>query len=235
MTDRTPLVLITRPRDASERFGQSLTRKRQVETLIAPVIGIEPVGEPADTTGYDGVIFTSAQAVPRTNARPGLIAYCVGAATASAARNARFIAQSADGAADELVHLIKAEQPIGKLLHVRGADTVGDVAARLDKAGVPTDEVVVYRQVDLPISPTDRAVIADAPEIIAPVFSARSARRLAAELGVRSGLRIVAISPAAAKPWKDDAAEVITADAPTIKAMLDAVLRALDSDSHCRA
>ncbi len=235
MKDGGPLVLITRPRTASERFGKALRARRHVDTLIAPVLEIEPLEEQVSTEAFTAAIFTSAHGAALSAGQSGQTAYCVGRATAVAARESGYEAVSADGDAGDLVQTILSDAPSGKLVHVRGADTTGNVAQQLNAAGIDTREIVAYRQVDREIPANERTAIAGASRIVAPVFSPRSARRLSRELGVRSRLTVVAISPAAAEAWSGEADAVLTARAPTLPAMVDAVLAALDSDSHCSA
>jgi uroporphyrinogen-III synthase len=181
---------------------------------------------------FAAVIFTSATGVV---AAKGLDlpkrAFCVGGQTAAQARAAGFDAVSADGDADALVAAILANPPPGRLLHLRGEETRGDVAERLTAAGLETVSLVVYRQE--PRALTDEAldVMASQGTVIVPLFSPRTAAlfHAAAPSGVRARLRLVAMSAAvaeAAKAIPHEALEV--AGRPDADAMVEAVGRLLD-------
>ena len=130
---------------------------------------------------FRGLVFTSAHGVEAyvKAGGPVLPAFTVGNATAMAAANAGFPAQSANGNADDLVKWIADQPGIGPLLHVRGTFAQGDVAARLTSQGITTDESVLYDQPELPPSiDAHRALMGDTP-VVAPVFSPRTAALLA--------------------------------------------------------
>ncbi len=232
MGSAADLVLLTRPRAASEEFAAALKVRSDAAVMIAPVIEILPVGDKVETSGYAGVIFTSANAVPRAVPSPGLPAYCVGKATAAAAKASGFDALSAEGDANDLIALIRRLEPPTPLLHLRGEHASGDIAKRLTAAGLPTKARVVYRQKDVGLTKEELDRIACAARVIAPVFSPRSAARLASELGQLPRMTVVAISPAAAAAYAAGAGRIVNALAPTQDAMLDAVADALDSDSQ---
>lgn len=233
MGEPRPTVLLSRPRAASERFARALGKVSDAPVIIAPVIEIEPVGDAVSAEGYGAVLFTSANAVRQALPAPGAKAYCVGEATAEAARAAGFEAVSAGGTAEDLERRLLADLPGGPLLHLRGAHVRGDLAGRLGRAGMRADEAVVYRQTDVALSEDAKARAAAAPRLVAPVFSPRSAARLSAELPRHADLTVIAISTAAADRWNAEAARIVVARAASAQAMLDAVLAALGPDSPC--
>ena len=67
-----PVLLLTRPRQASLDFAASLGEGVAAEVVIAPLIAIEPVGEVPDLDGFAGVIVTSGHAVARAEPRPAV-------------------------------------------------------------------------------------------------------------------------------------------------------------------
>ncbi|MEM0948379.1 MAG: uroporphyrinogen-III synthase [Pseudomonadota bacterium] len=233
MAHSAPLVLVTRPKAASERFARALLARRKAEVLIAPVIETKPLGPRVDIPKDASVVFTSAQAVLRARSRNRQTAYCVGAATAKAAERAGFHAISAEGTSDNLISMLLQDRPAGRIFYLRGEEAVGDVARHLLDAGLAVEEKIVYRQVDKPISPGTMAAIENASGVLAPVFSARSAMRLSEEIPADRPITLIAISPSVATAWPRNADNVTAAKSPTLVSMVAAVVKALDSDSQC--
>lgn len=227
-------VLLTRPKAQSLAFARALEARfrAQVRPVVAPLMEVEPLTPPLPEGAFAGVIFTSAHAVAAAAGLGKLprLAWCVGEKTAQAAQAAGFTARSADGDADALVAAIRADPPAGRLLHLRGQDTRGEVAERLILAGIETIPVVVYRQVAQPMPMAGQEVLGHAGPVIVPIFSPESARRLAAELPVPlpAGLRLVAMSEAVAEALRGVVRQGLwVARRPTADAMLDAVADAL--------
>jgi uroporphyrinogen-III synthase len=206
-----PLVILTRPQAASERFAArlrvALGRQSSVQIMIAPLQRIRhldwalPEGQPA------ALIFTSQNAVEAA-ARAGLSgwAYCVGDQTAEAAQNAGFTAISAQGDAADLVRLIGAAGSSaagsnaagpGALWHLRGRAAQGDVAGQLRRAGFEVSEVIVYDMEAVAPSVEVLAALCGTRPIVLPLFSPKSARRAVAALGGGTvPLQVVALSVA---------------------------------------
>ena len=199
MPQTTPILLMTRPEAASRRFVAKLTGS--FTPLFSPLIGISFSGNLPKMADFRGLVFTSAHGVEAyvKAGGPVLPAFTVGNATAMAAANAGFPAQSANGNADDLVKWIADQPGIGPLLHVRGTFAQGDVAARLTSQGITTDESVLYDQPELPPSiDAHRALMGDTP-VVAPVFSPRTAALLAKN-SIKAPLLVAAMSEAVVKP-----------------------------------
>ncbi|MGR3484239.1 MAG: uroporphyrinogen-III synthase [Paracoccaceae bacterium] len=225
MTDK-PLLILTRPGAASRALASALGH---APVLVAPLVGIVrrdpgPIGDVA------GVVLTSANGLPeqgRLGLPGGLPAWCVGARTAQAARQAGFEARHADGDAAALVAWLRVLRPPAPLVHLRGDHARGDVAGALGRAGIACNEVVTYAQRDLPPSAALRAAWDGSGAKVAPVYSPLGAARLAA-LGPPGGaLRVIAISRAAAARL-GGLAHAVAAE-PTGQAMEAALRNALDS------
>lgn len=235
MQDARPLVLLSRPRAASEALAGNLRGRLDADLLVAPVIGIEPIGAPVDTGLFGAVIFTSVHGVARAVPLPGQTAWCVGDTTARAAERAGFAAVSAGGDAAALLAEILRTHPARALLHVRGEHGAGQVAQRLRAAGYEAAEAVAYRQTDRALAEDEIARIGAAPRLIAPVFSPRSARRLSVELaGVPQAPtpEVIAISAAAGRAWTGPG-QVRVVSEPSGAAMTAAIVDAVRRDSPC--
>lgn len=127
-------------------------------------------------------------------------AFCVGNRTAAAARAQGFTALSAEGEVGALAALILGAGITGPVLHLRGADTAGDLGGVLSKGGIETVSLIVYSQNPLPLSDAATVLLQSGAPILVPIFSPRSARLLAQALpkAATGPLWIVAISKAAA-------------------------------------
>jgi len=192
-------------------------------------MAIEPVPVTDVPKAPGGVILTSGHAVPAAaTLAPGATAYCVGGTTAGRASRAGLDAISAGGDAEALVAMILADPPRGALLHLRGAEARGDVAARLTDAGVPCADRVVYRAVPCNLSARAQALLdGDAP-VILPLFSPRSAELVSGQGPWRAELRIAAMSAAVARAATPlCAARLDIAAQPEAEAMLTLTLRLL--------
>lgn len=202
-----PLVLITRPEAAARRFAAELA-PLQVDHVIAPLMRIEAV--PHDQTRLHGarqLVLTSVNAVPAAGPGAGRLAYCVGPATAEAARQAGFDVIEGPGDAARLGPML-----VGKagLLHPHGRHVT---------EGLPVEGMVVYDQVAIPLPAAGRAALEGGRPVLWPLFSPRSARLAAAAIAaveVRAPITPLAISAAAARafgPWPDRIAIARTPDA----------------------
>ncbi|RMD46617.1 MAG: uroporphyrinogen-III synthase, partial [Alphaproteobacteria bacterium] len=118
-------VLITRPREAGERLAAELAAAApgRVEPILAPLIEIRPLGSAQIRPGAgEELVLTSAAALRALAGRleaPGAVAWCVGPATAEAARAAGLAAQEAGADAASLAARLAALAP-RRLLYLRG-------------------------------------------------------------------------------------------------------------------
>lgn len=230
LTGSGTLVLLTRPKGSSDAFLTAL-RGLRADIVEAPVQEIVPVGEMVDLAPDAAAIFTSRHAVRRVRNGAGRLAFCVGDATADAAREAGFTAVSASGDAQDLRALLIRERPPGDLVYLRGRHVSHDLAADLKREGFKVESFIVYDQQEVALDPETLAAVRRATRLVFPLFSPRSARILARQLPDGLAPVIVAISDRTAEAWERPAAECLIADAPTAEVVLDLTRRVLDSDS----
>ncbi|MFV0385624.1 uroporphyrinogen-III synthase [Paracoccus sp. (in: a-proteobacteria)] len=206
-------LLLTRPQADSRRFQAMLPGVRAV---ISPILRIEPVAHDADRLrAAGGFVFTSAHAVPAAGPGQGRLALCVGKRTAQVAREAGFSVREGKGFAESLLPLIRAA-PV-PLLHLHGRH----VARTL-----PVEGVVVYDQVAEPLNADARALLSGPGRVLLPLFSARSARLVAAQVSDAAALLFpVAVSPAVMQAWAGPMAGQAVARFPTAEAMVAAIRR----------
>lgn len=199
-------MLFTRPRAASEDAARRLRAQAGPHRVeISPILEIRP-REMSIKVDSDAVLaLSSAHAVAalqQAGQAAGQRAFCVGDATAQAARQAGLDAVSADGDAGALADLIRDRAPGGTIHWLHGAHTRGGLAESLSKDGFRVVESIVYDQVAQPLSAQARALLAGPGRVIVPLYSPRSAALVAAACaGARAALDAVFISPAAAAAW----------------------------------
>ena len=224
-----PLVILTRPRAASERFVEALRADvGPVAVTILPLMDMAPLVDSLDLDGVAALIFTSAAGVETfaglTDDR-SLNAWCVGDRTAEAARDIGLKATSAGGDAEALIALMAEARPEGRLLHLSGMHTRGDVAGRLFEAGLRAEARAIYDQVAAQPGSELVAALAHPGRVIVPLFSPRSAALFAEAAGTATAqAEIVALSRAVAEALPDGpAGRARIADSPDAPAMIRAL------------
>jgi uroporphyrinogen-III synthase len=240
MTDKRRLnVLVTRPRGEAEAFAAVLAGRGH-DSAQAPLLDIV-LDETArvDLGGVRAVLFTSANGV-RAWARLGAPheseAFCVGDATAQAARDAGFpTVHSAGGDVAALADLVRATlaPADGALLHAAGSALAGDLAGDLGKDGYEVRRVQLYRQdvaTTLPFAAVQ--ALRDGKIDAVTFFSPRTAEtfvRLAKQADLLASLattHAVALSQTALDVAREEGAKwksARTAAQPTEAALLDAL------------
>ena len=194
-------LLLTRPREDSLALAEILAR-HGVDALIEPMMTIRIDDEARlDLSDVQAILLTSANgaralaaAAPDRTGR-GLPVLAVGCATARAARDAGFESvTAADGDVDALAALATARlrPESGRLVHVAGRVSTGDLATRLTDAGFDTERAPLYDAVAVRAlsPPACRALEAQTLAGVA-LFSPRTAR-LFAKLLRESGLETTA-------------------------------------------
>lgn len=199
------ILLMTRPRAASERFVAQLSPelRDRLTPMYSPLLDIRPTDGAIDLDGMRGLIFTSANGVTVAAHRTGdrsLPAYCVGQATTATAQQAGWAAEMAGESAEELIATLLHWRPDSPLMHLRGEHTRGDVAERLTQSGLRVQEQAIYDQQLLPFTAEAQAALAGNRPVIAPLFSPRTARQFADLWTGPAPLWLVAMSEAVAKP-----------------------------------
>lgn len=168
--------------------GASATAAR-IEALghtvvLAPMLSIEFLAVADAPDHLAGVLFTSANGVrafARAHQQRDVPAYCVGDATAAAARAAGFLHTfSASGDVEALAaHVTTHATPrAGALLHAAGADLAGDLEGRLRQNGFTVETRTYYKAVEsLALSPVlEAALTSSSPRMEGVLFhSARAA------------------------------------------------------------
>ena len=140
------------------------------EPLLSPLLTLRPVeGAAIDLAGVAAIAFTSANAVRAfTDKSPerGFKVFAVGAATAEAARRARFATVlSTDGDVRSLAAGIASRRRdlgAGAVLHPGAAEPAGDLKGALAKHDIEVRAVALYESVPAVTSPE---VLAQLPRL----------------------------------------------------------------------
>ena len=135
---RADLIWIARPRPGADETAarlDALGLGPDFETLVSPMIALEPVSHPRPVADFRALVFTSASALDRFTPAPGDLAlpvFVVGERTAAAAREAGFTdVRVGAGDSADLAALVARSAPEGDLLHPGAENPAGDMAAVL--------------------------------------------------------------------------------------------------------
>lgn len=221
-----PCLLLIRPKAQSEAFLADCEArlKRRIQAVISPIIDIRPLGNVPDLDGFGTVIFSSANGVKQLSDRlVGRKVVTVGHATADVARSFGADATAfGETASDLLDRAADLEPPV---LVCRGVHSRVDLAAELQIQGISAKAVVVYDQVELPMTSEALAVLNGNKPVVVPLFSPRSAALLSQQPH-SAPLKVFAISDAVKAAWIGEPLAMV-AKAPTSKAVCDLVTVAL--------
>lgn len=199
-----PLLLMTRPRVASERFlaelaGDGITGFR---AIFSPLFDIVLKGVLPDLSEIQALIFTSANGVDSYishGGRTDLPCYIVGPATAKAASAHGITAQNCAEHVDGLFTLLCKLRPAGQLLHVHGTHVTGDLANDLTQVGIATRAARLYDQPARPLNKAALEALDSKVPVIIPLFSPRSGRLLSCTPTKGRSILVAAISEMVAK------------------------------------
>lgn len=203
-----------------------------VEAIVAPLLRIEPRDFDADFSGAQALLATSINGVSALAAVAKSIAIpliTVGDVSAAAARAAGFcdvVSAGGDSAALVETATLLLDPKKGRVVHLSGADTVGDVAGALRARGYVCERRVAYEAVQIKSLP---AGFIPAPDAVL-FHSARAAAAFGA-LGAPNAELMIAVCISertaaqarlsSSNGWKD----IVVAPFPREDALLHAAIR----------
>jgi uroporphyrinogen-III synthase len=238
-------ILVTRPRGEADLFAVALAMRGH-DAVVAPLLDIVvDDAPPLDLAGVQAVLFTSANGVrafAHTQKNRDLKAFCVGDATAAAARNAGFgTVESASGDVETLAALVqkRLDPKDGTLIHATGTAVAGDLAGVLGAEGFTVRRVQLYRADTATKLPDDAAEALRSGRIdVVTFFSPRTAEifaRLVHDAGLGDSLARVtalALAPSALEIAREQGCRfkaAIAADQPNEASLLEAIDRLADT------
>ena len=216
-------IWITRAQPEADATALRIRALRH-EPVVAPVLEVQPAGEPPDLAGVGALAFTSrngVRAFAALSTRRDLPVFTVGDATAGAAREAGFSdVVSASGDVAALADLIAGPgaRVKGQILYAAPEEPAGDLVSALAAHGVAARAQAVYRT-----APADFAPPAEADVML--IHSAKAARRLAAHPDMAAAapaITAICISAAAAGPLQGlGFREILVAPTPDEAALIE--------------
>ncbi len=222
MPDEEPTLLLTRPELQSKEFLAYCEDRagRRFSAVIAPTIKVVPVAysfEPGDARTF---IFTSSHAVRQLAPNlAGRQVATVGEATAALAKS--FGADAVALGKNVEAFVSRANEIEFPAIYFRGVHISHDLQATLSADGRAVRELVVYDQIETPLSIAGQKLLTGNAEVIAPVFSARSARLLS-KYRIAAPMTVLAISDSVKSAWKAGGT-VLVAREPTRSGMYELV------------
>ena len=207
-------ILILRPQPAADETA-ARARALGLEPIVAPLFAIRPLPWELPDDDFDALLLTSANAARQAGTLPQRPCYAVGEATAAAARAAGLrdvLVGPSDGPAT--LARIRAEGH-RRVLHLCGRDHLP-----LEQDGIEMIRRVVYAAEAVRALPAAaRDALAGGAVVL--VHSPRAARTLAALVERKDGVRLAAISPAAAEAAGPGWREVRATARPRDEALLE--------------
>jgi uroporphyrinogen-III synthase len=221
-------LLLTRPRAVSEVFAQQVQDAvGPLQILIAPLIEIEfleidavPNAQTIIFTSRNGVLAWERAELPTTAQ-----CYCVGQVTADAAHALGFEVHVSGGTVEHLVDDLKNAAPAGKILHVHGEHTRGNLVERLIASGLNACGLIAYEQHLLELSHDAQTLLLGGAPVIVPLFSPRTAAQFAKTGPYGSQVDVIAISNSAAQACPG----AHVAPSPNVDGMITAIKAVLSA------
>lgn len=227
---RKPLtVWITRAEPGASETAERVQGHGH-KAVVMPLLMLERLPNSyIDLSDVRALAFTSANGVrafAAASPERDFRVFCVGAATAAAAKSAGFKSVLAgDGGAAELAARIATrglELRGGVVLHPGAVEPAGDLCGALESAGIKARALPLYDSVPSPIPPE---FIEQLPQIQVALLHSPKASRLLAKLlrkHPQHHLRALCLSPAVAKPLaRNVLAERAAAPIPLEAALLN--------------
>lgn len=230
-------ILVTRPEPAASRTALALSKHGHT-TVKCPIFEVSDTGKPVPESGYDGVVFTSRNAVDVLLGRgwmvpnPAVPVFCTGENTAKAAAGLGFRdIRTGGGTAKLLANLIANSvlPPNSRLLYPAASDRTFDFALALKPHELMVETLEIYKVGKL--SPTKQELaqaFLQAAGGAALVYSARGGSHLSDLIALHnlesslSTLTCVTISNAVTNSingysWR----KILTAPSPDEAAMIN--------------
>lgn len=194
-------LLLTRPLETSKSFAKQVESELgHIETVISPLLKIVLLDLPRPLAA-DTIVFTSRNGVAawqRAGFDTTAECFCVGQATADAARELGFDPFASGGTVEHLLDDLCDAAPKGKILHVHGRHKAGDLVGELVKRGMDAEGQIAYEQKLLELNARAMEALKRGAPVIVPLFSPRSAAQFAKAGPFGAHVDIIAISENAA-------------------------------------
>lgn len=222
-------VLLTRPQVTSQSYAEELhTLKPDLNVIISPLLAITFNDIPAGALADRLPIFTSKNGVEAfsRSAHPARgLAFCVGEATARAAKDLGFSAKASGGTVEHLIADLLKSAPDMRFIHISGTHTRGALTDRLKNAGYDATSFTAYDQSLLPLTEEARKALCGKEPVTVPLFSPRTAEHFASQCPEQARPTLIALSEAVAAPLTG----ATICSQPTAEAMTSTLMRVIDN------
>lgn len=194
-----PLLLVTRPVETAKDFASKVLDRlsEPVEIIFSPALEIVPLN-PEILETPDHLILTSANAVRqavRLNIKVNGRVLCIGDRTTELSKTLGFSAEKSGNCAAELIETVLDEAIEGRILHLSGAHTRGDIVETLAKNGRNAKRTIAYDQRRVELNSDALRALKGTNNVVLPLFSPRSAGQFTQSESF-APLHIVAMSDA---------------------------------------
>ncbi|MBS0411781.1 MAG: uroporphyrinogen-III synthase [Proteobacteria bacterium] len=234
MAARRAKIWVTRSAPGAEATAARL-RALGFEPVVQPLLELRPIADARlDLTDVCAIAFTSANGVrafaERTPER-GFKVFAVGAATAEAARKARFATVlSTDGDVSALARAMasRKRELAGVILHPGAAEPAGDLAGELAAEGLSVRSVALYETAPAPLPEGFGASIPSFKAVLLHSPKAAQALKDLLKAAPAPGLKAFGLSKAIIRPLaRTPLAERAAAAAPNEESLMTLVRRGL--------
>jgi uroporphyrinogen-III synthase len=237
MPASVPILLLTRPLEASHRFARLMQDRvgARVQVCVSPLIEIRPLVQRVEFGDARGLIITSAnglKVISALTSHRDLPLFCVGQSTADLAQTLGWRVQTVGQDAKSLIDTLAQTPATDPLLHIRGIHSRGDVAANLTRLGLSTTELIAYDQVALGLSAEAKHLLTKSNIVIAPFFSPRTVKQFAKHDAPKATMLFAALSDAVAAELPQGC---LVAQHPTASGMADIVESLVNSACRVEA
>lgn len=238
MAGRRKRIWVTRSAPGTEATAARL-RALGFDPVVQPLLELRDLPDARlDLTDVCAIAFTSANGVRAFADRSperGFKVFAVGAATAEAARKARFrTVLSTDGDVAALARAMasRKRELTGVILHPGAAEPAGDLAGALGDAGLAVRTVALYESAAAPLPEGFAASLRDVEAVLLHSPKAAVALKEILKASPAPGLKVFGLSKAVIRPLaRIELAERAAAAAPSEDALLALVQQRLGADA----
>lgn len=173
-------ILITRSFDQSRRFSESLVKKfdNKLDISISPIIKIKPLYLNVELNSFDGIIFTSENAIKvckKIDISSDKKIFCVGRQTKKMAEKNGLKVSNTGKDTASLIKLLLTIKIKTRLLYLCGKN----ISVDLSKAFSSSDTVsvctkAIYDQTPLKLTLNAINILSQKKPVLVPIFSERS-------------------------------------------------------------
>ena len=173
-------ILITRSFDQSRRFSERLVKKfdNKLDISISPIIKIKPLYLNVELNSFDGIIFTSENAIKvckKIDISSHKKIFCVGRQTKKMAEKNGLKVSNTGKDTASLIKLLLTIKIKTRLLYLCGKNISVDLSKTFSSSGsVTVCTKAIYDQTPLKLTLNAINILSQKKPVLVPIFSERS-------------------------------------------------------------